>query len=653
MIEAIKRWIQLPRIEEVILGTIFLATVAFVVNVNDGTFAKPLVLYGGCGIILTLMLSRTFRTGHAELTWSRFHTIYGLFFLAGVLSLLRGANVRLGLEALVQQTCFFVLFVVASSQLNVRRSVSTFIMLASTVSFVALAHHLIPSSSNTYQTVLQFAKISTLGNQSYFAGFLVFLIPIVVARIASQSEFNQKSALLVLLAGVLAYLLIMTESRSAWAASVISLCCFVAMNSERRKFLLLGFVSLCLLLAGLYLIFRDTIEPRILMLFNPGPQSSVMRRLFFYSGAWRAFLASPLIGNGIGNFVVFLPRFRSSDYWMFRSEDVVPHAHSEFLEVLSETGFMGLCSLLILLFLFFKVMVPRQRAMTGKDRVILAGFLSSIAGVLIDNLWSMNLRTIPVACCFWIVAGLCLRWENLQLATQVITTKKSLALSRIMFGVVIVVGGYFLFSAGLNRYFTEKYYLKGLLLQTEGREDDASIEFKKVLSINDHHAESLFYLSVNYVEQGEYDSAGMSLGILFHERPYYPKMRTLQAICALERGYSARAFELIQQELVLNRSSQILYYASIIGQRINREEDEIEYLQEILDLNIKSGLTDFGLQALQRLGEIRVESLNRGNLRALFLAYREKFSGDTILVRESEKNLTSLAVGKNTTDSVK
>src|ERR1043166_5141123 len=130
-------------------------------------------------------------------------------------------------------------------------------------------------------------------------------------------------------------------------------------------------------------LFPDIIQRRLSNILEGGPTSSIARRLYFYAGAWKAFLASPVIGNGIGNFIVFLPKFRPPDYWMFRSEDIAPHAHNEFLEVLSETGLFGFIAFFVLLSAAFIVLRKKLNELSGNERTLLAGSICGLAAILI------------------------------------------------------------------------------------------------------------------------------------------------------------------------------------------------------------------------------------------------------------------------------
>ena len=94
---------------------------------------------------------------------------------------------------------------------------------------------------------------------------------------------------------------------------------------------------------------------------------------------------------------------------MAHSEDVVPHAHNEILEIIVKTGLAGFIFVLLAVILCVRMILAKLRRSSGNDRAILVGYACALFAVCIENLTDMTLRTIPVAFSFWMVLGLSLR----------------------------------------------------------------------------------------------------------------------------------------------------------------------------------------------------------------------------------------------------
>ncbi len=625
--------------ERTLLTGIVLICLAFVVNVYDGTFLKPLLLYASCGLLLSLTLFQAIRRREFPLSWSKEHLFFVFYLAAGSLSLIGAANPRLWGEAMLQQCCYVTIFIIAYDNVRVKQFIGMILLLTAAVSFIALAHLLLPEGSLAYDFAKQFEHVSTFGNQSYFAGFLVLVIPLIIAEVYSRRESGTGVAPYALLLIVTLSLLVLSDSRSAWAALVISMCYVILSFGKKWNYMLAGFAALACSLIAMYFVFRPVIEPRLYQLFEFGPQSSVMRRVFFYEGAWNAFLSSPLIGRGLGNFIVFLPRFRSPQYWMFRSEDIVPHAHNEYLEILSETGVAGLACFALLVGFALLKLIRAQRSSDGESRILMAAFVASLIGVLFDALWSMNLRTIPVATCFWTLLAVALPSvkQRAPLPDAKIPKRGAeIAVTGAALAAGCVYGFFIIWGIGVQRFATEAHYLQAILLQTSSRFDDASLQFEEALKSNPHDPESRFYLATNLARRGEYANASKQLDLLLTDSPNYPKAGTLSAVCALELGDTIRSLAEIRRELAVNRSPQTLYYASLIARRLSHPTTESAYLAEILTLNITSGLKDFGVQSLDRLPDLPTRATG---IDSLIAAYKVNFRDDSTLVRAANRAL--------------
>lgn len=588
-----------------LLGVLGTTTLLFIFNVNDGTFLKPIALYLFSSIIVTAMLCRTIGRQKLEFSYSTIHIVFGLYIISSAISLLRAENIYLGLESILQLCCYFIIFSASASSLNKSGTSIFLITLTVLTCAISLAHNFVPDSSSAINIFRQISLISTFGNQSYFAGFLIIVLPIAVSQIMMTEDFLFRKGALAILVIVIVYLLMITESRSAWIAAIISMLIFVTLNftSAKKRWIGGGIIFTLAILAGI--MFPDIILRRMNEIFEFSAQSSIARRLFFYEGAWKAFLSSPVIGRGIGNFILFLPRFRSPDYWMFRSEDIVPHAHNEFLEILSETGVIGFVCYSMLLGLFIYKMIGAIKQQSGHERTMLIGYFCAIIAVLIDSFASMNLRTIPVAVAWWMLTGLSLQQSTIKVKTFAVFLPafipRSLRWLPPAFCVIFIV---IAMPKIYNLYLSEKSYLEGILFRMQHDSKNAEIKFHDVIERRPRHAEARLYLAAQLIENNRFEEAENNIRAILSLYPYYPKARTLGAICSFELGDTASAFKQIDTELSLERSPQVLYYASYLSRRAHRDPDESQYLSELLSQDIKSGVNDFAIQGIERLGEV-------------------------------------------------
>lgn len=529
------------------------------------------------------------------------HLALGSYVVVAALSLLTATNLTLGLENLAYALCLLTIFWAASSldgPTGEKNVVNALLIIASIVSAVALLMMLVPLPFIRPLVSPDRGTISTLGNATYLAGYFVLLLPLVIGRILRQSTGRSFRLFMIVLAATIVYLLIKTEARSSWIGALVGLLCMIAISlrSRRARWIGAGALLACVVAAALF--FPNIIQHRLGALIHVEPSSSVARRLYFYRGAIGAFQHSPILGNGIGNFTVVLPKFRPPDYWMARSEDVVPHAHSELLETLAETGALGAACLVTAMALFTLAVARGLRQRTGDERIVLSAYTCSIIGVLVDGLWSMNLRTIPVAVSFWMLVGLSMPY----LVTQRTSIRIALPgwMRRFRFPLLIASSILLLWYIPLvaARYSADRSFLEGELFRGVDNTVASAQKFSDAVALNPRHAEARFYLATDLLKNAQIDRAIDEIDTLLNSYPYYPKARLVRALAFSQVGDTVRAWNDIGAEIALDGSPQVAYYAATIALHAGDNLRAFDYIRLLLGKNIASGFTDYAPEGI-------------------------------------------------------
>ncbi|HEY6951690.1 MAG TPA: O-antigen ligase family protein, partial [Bacteroidota bacterium] len=249
---------------------------------------------------------------------------------------------------------------------------------------------------------------SLLGNSASFSSFLIVVVPVVLARAAEPGISRAQSRFHVAVLAAAVALLVSTQTRSSIAGWFVSVAAFAAMTLRFKK-IAKGLAFTLVTVAGILVVLTFVVPrfgARVTQTFNKGPQSTLARRLYFWEAGGKAFVASPLVGHGIGSFERTVFTYRSPDYWEAASEDVVPHAHNEVLEIAVEYGLCGLILSLAVIVLLMKKGISYTRSASGWDRLAAAGLVSSVIGIAVDNLANVTLREPPVALIVWLFLGL-------------------------------------------------------------------------------------------------------------------------------------------------------------------------------------------------------------------------------------------------------
>lgn len=254
---------------------------------------------------------------------------------------------------------------------------------------------------------------STFGHHSLAAAFLLAALPPAMALALSRSASRALSAAALAASLVLAAGLFLSLGRGAWigfAAATAVLAALVLTRVRRSGDARPGAAVFLALAAPAFLVAAASLA------IEEGAErwesaadldsGTVRSRFLIYEDTLAMVRERPLLGHGLGQFVVEYPRFRSeaSHRNLEAGDLVVDHAHNEFLEVAAEQGAAGVAA--FLWFIGFVVVAALRRR---PFRAIDAGSLAAIAGLLVHNLFDVTLREASTAVPFALAAGFLLR----------------------------------------------------------------------------------------------------------------------------------------------------------------------------------------------------------------------------------------------------
>jgi len=137
-------------------------------------------------------------------------------------------------------------------------------------------------------------------------------------------------------------------------------------------------------------------------------KATVLERREMYRGTVQMIAERPLSGFGPGMFSVFFPDYRPTQLAIYipPGEYFVDHGHSEFLELASEFGLVGLgLYLWMILSAVWPAVIRCRRERPVALWWLRAALAGALTGTLAQNLISVNLRQISTACFFWLSLG--------------------------------------------------------------------------------------------------------------------------------------------------------------------------------------------------------------------------------------------------------
>lgn len=256
---------------------------------------------------------------------------------------------------------------------------------------------------------------STFFNPDYFAGFLVLLLPIVIAWFLSKTSISISA--ISAAAGLFTLgSLMLTGSRFGALAGFIGGVAFFGMAGISKSIGKSERIRLLIIIVPAFLAVAVLAKPLVHKLSGEhgvkAESHSMNFRLYTWQGTARMAAANPVKGTGLGTFEYAYPKYAKVGYTRL--------AHDSYLQLAAEAGPLAAVSLIVLLAItvfptMWAVLMRRFRA-DDDDSVgqfvwepktdllvcgLIAGVLASCARNLVDSDWYIT----AVGLSFWIVLG--------------------------------------------------------------------------------------------------------------------------------------------------------------------------------------------------------------------------------------------------------
>lgn len=276
---------------------------------------------------------------------------------------------------------------------------------------------------------------STFAGHYDLSGFLLLVVPLLVT-IFSVKGFNKKSVYgnLILLIGIICSLWLMAFSGSRISALALLGSVTLSLLVVRKYLYIPFFIVLSLLIFGLspslkdryiriYEVSRDSIQKIISqnlinsvyaaevlgvglpekteLVLTPTPipifedRSTSIRLNVEWPRALRAFMKNPLLGTGYSSITL------ATD--------------NDYLRMIGETGILGFTAFILVILNFFSIIKRELMSLNKLDwisKILSASFGASLMGILVIALFIDIFEASKFAICFWIFAGLFVRYSD-------------------------------------------------------------------------------------------------------------------------------------------------------------------------------------------------------------------------------------------------
>lgn len=235
-------------------------------------------------------------------------------------------------------------------------------------------------------------------NRDHYSGLLELILPIIIAlllkslKVESEYEllpwpriyFLMILALLILLAGLFSL------SRAGAGSFGIIIFFSILLFSRQLKFksiiiIVLAFGCLLFVLGG-----EKGLTPLINRFFTHNPLEDV--RWVMYEQALQTAQAYFPIGSGPGTFKYVYAAFQPHNTSI--SQQFVDHAHNDYLELIIETGLLGISIIIIYSALFTAQLIRVWRTKNSSEYYLKMGAAIGILGAYFHAFFDFNLHTL-------------------------------------------------------------------------------------------------------------------------------------------------------------------------------------------------------------------------------------------------------------------
>ncbi len=390
---------------------LFLAMLAgmslfFTVHVDAGYLSLKRIVVNVCLLALLAIWGRdALKKETVEIRFSPLIKPLVALVVAGAISLMGAFNPYEGLALWLQWLdALLLVFLVANlfDKKIIPPAVNLLLGVGLVVALYGLAQEF---GLDWVRHIAPHTPFSTLGNVNWAAQFLVVLCPLALVTLISESDFGKRLFAGISLALMLIHLFL-THSRGGWLAVVISFL-FILYNlffaNPERKLLTDGVRNKIILIALLLVIGFVS-----LLILKPGIlRSGNNTRLQIWRSGIRIWFDNPVKGVGPGNFKLVYPKYRLSGERAITSKNIqVDQAHNEFLQFLTDTGFLGFLAFIYFIYALFQLSRTALSQPDNPGYLLNLGLVGALLGVLVHSLFSFPLQNPASLTGFITVAAL-------------------------------------------------------------------------------------------------------------------------------------------------------------------------------------------------------------------------------------------------------
>ena len=254
---------------------------------------------------------------------------------------------------------------------------------------------------------------STMGNANLLGSFAIAMLPVGAGFLLSRlklSRLRLPAAACYALLCMGAILASKTRGSLIGLFAIAAFLPFVPFIRKNRRTFIVLFLVLVILIAGSFFLLGNRMEE-----LAQTESGTLQVRKLIWSGTLSMILENPVMGYGPGSFQIIFPQFRNPQYFILGVSHNTLHAHCEYLEILVDTGIIGLFLWAAVALSIFRIVYRKRESLFSSgtaeekaNRWLVAGIIAGLVALLSEASVSVALRWPPSALLLALFTGLLL-----------------------------------------------------------------------------------------------------------------------------------------------------------------------------------------------------------------------------------------------------
>ena len=262
----------------------------------------------------------------------------------------------------------------------------------------------------------------SFGTHEQLGSFLMLCLPMAAAAALFYKEDARLNTAAIVASLAIVACLLATRCRSAWISEGVALAVLAVLSFRyffdkkqllRQKHLIVAPILLSVLCGGYFIASShsaDVLQRRAATLTSLSGDNSVNIRGRMWRDAARMIAAKPILGHGVGQYPFASTRYGHTgmpvEYVINHGADLRNNAHSYYLQMTAEIGFLGFgCYAAAVIGFFFVGLRALSRMEPGLRKTALLGAIAAMAGQVVDAVASPSYVFASVSLLQWVLMG--------------------------------------------------------------------------------------------------------------------------------------------------------------------------------------------------------------------------------------------------------